>query len=64
MTWAQRLKRVFRVDLVTCRHCVGSYGQIWCMPMKSSGDLVRLLDLFSVNEFHTFNDLRQIRETA
>ena len=41
-----------------------SYGQIWCMPMNSSGDLVRLLDLFSVNEFHTFNDLRQIRETA
>jgi hypothetical protein len=41
-----------------------SYVQIWCMPMKLSGDLVRLFDLFSVNEFHAFNDLRQVREAA
>jgi hypothetical protein len=34
------------------------------MPMKSSGDLVRLFDLFSVNEFHAFNDLCQVREAA
>ncbi len=24
MTWAQRLKRVFRIDIETCRHCGGS----------------------------------------
>jgi len=24
MTWAQRLKRVFRIDIETCRHCSGS----------------------------------------
>ena len=41
-----------------------SYSQIWCMPMKSSGDLVRLFDLFSVNEFHTLNDFREVREAA
>jgi len=41
-----------------------SYGQIWCMPMKSSGDLVLLFDLFSVNEFHTCNDLCQVFEAA
>jgi len=23
MTWAQRLKRVFRIDIETCRHCGG-----------------------------------------
>ncbi len=24
MTWAQRLKRVFRIDIETCRHCGGA----------------------------------------
>ena len=23
MTWAQRLKRVFRIDIETCQHCGG-----------------------------------------
>ncbi len=41
-----------------------SYGQIWCMPMKSSGDLVLFFDLFSINEFHTCNDLCQVCEAA
>ncbi len=27
-TWAQRLKRVFRVDIETCRHCGGAVLQI------------------------------------
>ena len=42
----------------------GSYVQIWCMPMKLSGDLVRLFDLFSVNEFHAFDNLCQVREAT
>ena len=41
-----------------------SYSQIWCMPMKSSGDLVGLFDLFSINEFHAFNNLCQVFEAA
>ena len=41
-----------------------SYCQIWCMPMKSSGDLVGLFDLFSVNKFHAFNNLCQVFEAA
>ena len=41
-----------------------SYGQIWCMPMKSSGDLVGLLDIFSVNKCHAFNDLGEVFEAA
>ena len=41
-----------------------SYGQIWCMPMKSSGDLVGLFDLFSVNKFHAFNHHCQVFEAA
>ncbi len=41
-----------------------SYGQIWCMPMNSSGDLVGFLNLFSVNKFHTCNDLCQVCEAA
>ncbi len=34
------------------------YGQ------KSSGDLVSFLNLFSVNEFHSLNDFRQVGEAA
>ena len=41
-----------------------SYSQIWCMPMNSSGDLVGLLDLFSVNKLHAFNDHCQVFEAA
>ena len=41
-----------------------SYCQIWCMPMKSSGDLVGWFDLFSVNKFHAFNNLCQVFEAA
>ena len=32
--------------------------------MKSSGDLVGLLDLFSVHKFHAFNDLCEVFEAA
>ena len=24
MTWAQRLKRVFKIDILTCEHCGGA----------------------------------------
>ncbi len=29
MSWAQRLKRVFRIDIETCRHCGGTVLQIY-----------------------------------
>ncbi len=45
-------------------YALESYSQIWCMPMKSSGDLVGLFDLFSVNKFHAFNHLCQVFEAA
>ncbi len=34
------------------------------MPMKSSGDLVGFLDIFSVNKCHAFNDLGEVFEAA
>jgi hypothetical protein len=34
------------------------------MPMKSSGDLVGLFDLFSIDELHAFNDLGKVLEAA
>jgi len=54
MTWAQRLERVFGVDIQTCAACGGavriiaciedpqvmSYCQIWCSGPESSGGLV------------------------
>ena len=31
MTWAQRLKRVFRIDIETCEHCGGTVRVIACI---------------------------------
>src|SRR4030065_676571 len=31
MTWAQRLKRVFRIDIETCDHCGGAVKIIVCI---------------------------------
>jgi hypothetical protein len=31
MTWAQRLKRVFNIDIKTCKKCQGSVRIIACM---------------------------------
>ena len=31
MTWAQRLKRVFRIDIETCRTCGGQVRIIACI---------------------------------
>lgn len=31
MTWAQRLKRVFKIDIETCHHCNGAVRLIACI---------------------------------
>ena len=31
MTWAQRLKRVFNIDIETCSHCGGDVKVIACI---------------------------------
>ena len=31
MTWAQRLKRVFNIDIATCSHCGGDVRIIACI---------------------------------
>ena len=31
MTWAQRLKRVFNIDIETCRECAGAVKVIACI---------------------------------
>ncbi len=31
MTWAQRLKRVFGIDITTCQHCGGAMRVIACI---------------------------------
>lgn len=31
MTWAQRLKRVFKIDIETCGHCGGAVKIIACI---------------------------------
>jgi hypothetical protein len=31
MTWAQRLKRVFNIDIETCQHCGGTVKVVACI---------------------------------
>lgn len=31
MTWAQRLKRIFNIDIETCRKCGGAVKMIACI---------------------------------
>ena len=42
MTWAQRLKRVFKFDIETCEHCGGTVTVIACI--EDSAVVKRILD--------------------
>jgi hypothetical protein len=46
MTWAQRLKRVFNIDIEVCCHCGGSVGVIACIEDQDiiDGILAHLSD--------------------
>ena len=63
--WTVQLRSLTRAaERLSASQPAMSYCQIWCMPMKSSGDLAGLFDLFSVNKFHAFNNLCQVFEAA
>jgi len=40
MTWAQRLKRVFNIDVETCNHCGGSVKVIACIKDQAVIDKI------------------------
>ena len=42
MTWARRLKRVFRIDIEVCEHCGGAVGIIACIDDPDV--ITRILD--------------------
>jgi hypothetical protein len=42
MTWAQRLKRVFNIDIDTCQHCGGAVKVIACI--EDPGVIKKILD--------------------
>jgi hypothetical protein len=42
MTWAQRLKRVFRIDIETCRRCGGKLRMI--ASIEEPAVIERILD--------------------
>ena len=42
MTWAQRLKRVFKIDIEPCNKCVGAVKMIACI--EDTGVVKRILD--------------------
>lgn len=61
LSWRRSRSREFAIGYIVPAR---SYSQIWCTPMKSSGDLIRLFDLFSVDELHAFNDFGKVLEAA
>jgi hypothetical protein len=40
MTWAQRLKRVFNIDIEVCAHCGGSVKVIACIEDRNVIDRI------------------------
>ena len=40
MSWAERLKRVFNIDITTCQHCQGNVRIISCIKDKSLIDKI------------------------
>ena len=40
MTWAQRLKRVFNIDIETCGHCGGAVRVIACIEGQETIDRI------------------------
>jgi hypothetical protein len=52
MTWAQRLKRVFNIDVETCRECGGSVKVIACIedPVVIQKILTHLKEKAETNE--------------
>lgn len=40
MSWAERLKRVFNIDITLCQHCQGNVRIIACIKDKSVIDKI------------------------
>lgn len=55
---------VVRIKIFGFMGSFWSYSQIWRMPMQSSGDLIRLFNLFSIDVFHSLDDFCQITKAA
>ena len=51
MTWAQRLKRVFNIDIEVCGRCGGSVKGIACIENQDviPGEAGQALDFFASN---------------
>jgi hypothetical protein len=59
MTWAQRLKRVFYIDIETCIDCQGQLKFIACI--EDPYVIKKILDHLKSNEEKTFGKLSQVR---
>ena len=59
MTWAQRLKRVFDIDVQTCRGCGGALRVIACI--QDSEIIKKILD--HLNEKSACLDTNRLPET-
>jgi hypothetical protein len=60
MTWAQRLKRVFGIDIETCRECGGAVKVIACIddPVLIKNILAHLKEKVALVEFNALPESR------
>jgi hypothetical protein len=60
MNWAQRLKRVFSIDIETCRECGGAVKVIACIedPVVIKQILDHLKNKGDTSEFRTIPESR------
>ncbi len=60
MSWAQRLKRVFNIDIETCRECGGAVKVIACIedPVVIKQILDHLKSKGDTSEFRTIPESR------
>ena len=59
MTWAQRLKRVFNIDIETCIACQGQVKVIACI--EDADVIKKILDHLKSNEEKKSGKLPQVR---
>jgi len=59
MSWAQRLKRVFKIDIETCRACGGAVKVIACI--EDAAVIRRILDHVNAEGLHETGALPEPR---
>jgi hypothetical protein len=62
MTWAQRLKRVFKIDIETCEHCGSAVKMIACIEDPVVGEIRGILAGYTPNQCNFIHNAYRSRE--